>query len=225
MNNEDTPVDVQEIKTKVCSRCKIEKLTTDFAKNKYQKDGLANQCKVCNKEYRIKNKDKLSEYFKKHYLENIEELRISKSEISKKWYVKNKEKVSEKSKEYYIANIDKIKARRKLNSVEIREKAKEHRLLNKDKICAKNAEMRAIRRNARPKWLTKDQIEEISDFYVAAKMFQLYTGLKYHVDHMIPLAHPLVCGLHVPWNLQILEASENLKKKNKLLEEFENAIH
>lgn len=224
MNDEIFPVDSQEIKTKVCSGCKTIKNITEFSKNKSQKDGLANHCKCCNKEYRLKNKDKLSEYFKKYYIDNIEELKVSKLVNSKKWYIENKEKVSEKSKQYYISNFDKIKERRKLRSSEIKLKLKEYRLLNKDKICAKNAEMRAIRRKARPIWLNENQVEEIKDFYTIAKMFQIYTGLTYHVDHMIPLCHPLVCGLHVPWNLQILEASENLSKKNKLLEEFEYAI-
>ena len=91
---------------------------------------------------------------------------------------------------------------------------------------AKNTELyleRACRRHLRskhatPPWLSTEQRQQISDLYKTSRQLFKETGIKYHVDHIIPLQGKDVCGLHVPWNLQLLPASENLLKSNKILE-------
>lgn len=45
-----------------------------------------------------------------------------------------------------------------------------------------------------------------------------------HVDHIFPLVHPHFCGLHVPWNLQVLTSFDNMSKGNKVEEKYYNIL-
>lgn len=89
---------------------------------------------------------------------------------------------------------------------------------NKDIKNFHSATYKALKINATPKWLSDSQKEEIKAFYIEAKKLQLETGINYHVDHIHPLQGKNFCGLHVPWNLQILTETENLTKNNKLID-------
>ncbi len=77
-------------------------------------------------------------------------------------------------------------------------------------IQAKNARHRAAKLKAMPARLTPEQHQIICDFYRLA----IATGLT--VDHIVPLQGKTVCGLHVPWNLQLLPRRENCSKRNSL---------
>ena len=80
---------------------------------------------------------------------------------------------------------------------------------NKHIRAAASAKRRAAVKQAIPKWLTEEQIKQITEMYKTASK----AGMQ--VDHIVPLQHKTVCGLHVPWNLQILSAIDNRHKNNK----------
>lgn len=41
------------------------------------------------------------------------------------------------------------------------------------------------------------------------------TGVEHVLDHIVPLSHPLVCGLTVPWNMEPVPRHVNGFKGNK----------
>lgn len=65
-----------------------------------------------------------------------------------------------------------------------------------------------------PPWADKNEIKQV---YEEAKRLTTETGIIHNVDHIIPLKHPLVCGLHVKENLRVVTREENYKKNNKFI--------
>jgi len=63
----------------------------------------------------------------------------------------------------------------------------------------------------RPAWANPFFISEIYDL---ARRRTKLLGEKYVVDHVIPLKHPLVCGLHVETNLRVVPQRVNAVKGN-----------
>lgn len=76
------------------------------------------------------------------------------------------------------------------------------------------ANRRALKLEATPTWLTPAHFDAMRSTYDEAALLTRETGIPHQVDHIIPLRHALVCGLHVPWNLQVLTASTNKSKNN-----------
>lgn len=53
-------------------------------------------------------------------------------------------------------------------------------------------------------------------FYPLCREKTQETGIRYSVDHIIPLKNNKVCGLNVPWNIQVIPLADNILKGNKL---------
>lgn len=162
-------------------------------------------CRVCNIKKSIDSFEK-----------NRRVCRCCKNEYHKKMYLlKKKERLAQK-KEYYQKNkdvlVNKKRTYRKENKSTVKKSLKKYQVNNLDKFNSINAKRRSKKLNATPNWADLDKIQIL---YEKAKWLESVTGLKYHVDHIIPLQGEDVCGLHVWENLQILEASLNLSKNSK----------
>lgn len=91
------------------------------------------------------------------------------------------------------------------------------RLWRKNKPAHRNALKAAYKsslKGATPIWLTPEQKKEIIYLYEYAQECRVLTGDEYQVDHIIPIRGKNVCGLHVPWNLQVLPSDLNRRKSN-----------
>jgi hypothetical protein len=135
------------IKTKKCSCCKTEKQLTDFHKNKTQKDGYKNQCKICVKIY--KNTNRINEYNKNYFIENKETL-LTKN---KEYYNKNKKEILQNNKRWREENLNKEKEQKRLklyklkNSEKISEYQKMWRENNKKHILIYTKKYRIENKN------------------------------------------------------------------------------
>lgn len=106
------------------------------------------------------------------------------------------------------------KSRHKAIKAKRNEQQRQHYRNNKAAYLNCWAKRRALQLKATLP-LSPEQEQQIKDFYWLAKDLSAVTGESYHVDHIVPLQGKTVCGLHVPWNLQVLPADINLSKGNK----------
>ena len=174
---------------RTCTQCKQLLDASNFYKvGKY----FQSMCKPC-----------FYEYNKKYRAQNILKTRT----WNKTHRDKNKERISKYRENYVANNIDKIK-----------ELQKNYRENNRGKTNAWSASRRCSRIQRTPKWLTKDDHWLIKEIYELAQLRTKMLGYEWHVDHIIPLRAKNVSGLHVPNNLRVIPAKENLSKHNKFIE-------
>lgn len=170
---------------KWCSGCKQEKAVTEFSRNKAQKDGLHSQCKVCNKKHYENNKVHIRAVRKRRYYSSQKDSQA----YSREWYANNKDRALAAARNWASNNPGKANAIKK--------------------------RYKTAKQNACPEWLTEWDVFVIEEYYYKAARLKELTGQEYHVDHIHPLQGETVCGLHVPWNLQVLPARVNIQKSNR----------
>lgn len=126
------------------------------------------------------------------------------------WACKNKEKANKTSEIYRGTEKAKEKASewRSKNKTKSSEYMREWR---KENSYSSFTRGKARSNRAIPPWA---DLCAIAVIYEKAKNLRDSTGIKWHVDHKIPLNGKNVCGLHVETNLCVITASENWKKRN-----------
>jgi len=192
---------------KTCSQCKIEKPLELFSKNKNHKDGLQALCKTCHsayyKEWKLKNRNKVNEYMKQWY----EAQKTNNTDYHKR----RTEYLKTYNSNYYAEHKEYFREYTKLNN----HQQNEYRLKNMGRYAAWAAKRRNAKLLRTPKWVDSEELWLIEEAYDLAATRSKMTGIQWHVDHIIPLQGKTVSGLHVPENLQVIRAEENLRKGNR----------
>jgi hypothetical protein len=164
------------------------------------------------REYAMRNREKLREQNRKWRETNREVLnakdreeyaqqREAKISWQREYYQKNREQRLAWHREYREKNSELLKAQRKTDIARLQ-----------------LAERQARRRTARSSWASQDAIRLV---YAEARAKTVTGGVEHVVDHIVPLIHPLVCGLHNEFNLCVITRQENARKNNRYAPEWE----
>ena len=102
------------------------------------------------------------------------------------------------------------------NPEKVKAYAKKTKALNSGRTLAHTVKRRLAKINRTPTWLTPDDHWMIEEAYELAAIRTKMFGFFWHVDHIIPLQGKTVSGLHVPTNLQVIPAVENIRKGNRV---------
>ncbi len=103
------------------------------------------------------------------------------------------------------------------NDQKLKEDAKDNYNKNKGSYVNRANARRARIKDATPNCIKEGDLRSIECMYKLSKKMSHLFNCDYHVDHIIPLRGRNICGLHVPWNLQVLEAKLNLVKSNGVI--------
>lgn len=189
------------MEVKTCAACKVAKPFSDFAIRARAKDGRYYYCKTCDaakaSAWRAVNREKHRASSAKWRRENPVQLKL----MLASWYERNTAHHKALSRLSYARNPARARLARQ-NWV------KNNRPV-KRAIAAKR---KAAQMSATPSWLTAIHIAQMQEHYDVAEALNMQTGVEHHVDHIHPLQGGTFNGLHVPWNLQVLPAVENLRK-------------
>ena len=171
---------------KTCRCCGESKPLSEFHLKRANPDGYRNDCKAC---AAVKCRD---------YVQRNPGVRKA---AKRRWRQANPDRARQQAQQWHASNPEASKRY-------YRTEYEKHY----GDLAAKWAARRALCKEATPVWADLAKIKTV--YREAAAMRK--AGLDVHVDHVYPLRGSLVCGLHVHNNLQIISASENLEKGNRL---------
>lgn len=151
-------------------------------------------CLECNQERSLYTKN-----YREKYPEQCRETFL-------KWCRENPEKKKE--------SVKKAHKKRSLHYLQNKRQWREN---NRPKVREYQKRYKTTKLNATPTWYSELDSFVYQECQSLALLREGLLNFNWHVDHMIPLQNPDVCGLHVWNNFQCLPQVMNNSKSNKLI--------
>jgi hypothetical protein len=178
-------------------------------------------CVVCTSsrgsEYYRANRDKALQRDAERYRENRQEI-LERQRLRR---AENPEAVREKARKFWenhgAKQLERNRSGYQRNREKVLEKQRQHAAANPHVHAAKAALRRSRKRQAVPPWFGDlDDLVWLEAAHLV-RLRRAATGMNWAADHMVPLAARSACGLHVASNCQVIPASMNASKLNKLV--------
>jgi len=216
---------------KICSKCGVEKSREAFYATKQNRDGLYSRCKPCHNnavsQWAAKNKERVAQKNAERYARDKERILA----VGVEWAKKNADKIRvrrlnlrHKNPEKYAAQMRRQRAMNPERYREISiasywatrdarlESLRRYKERNPDVVKRHEVLRRVAKESAIPDWSVSFFVAEA---YRLAKLRTQLTGVKWDVDHVVPIRSSLVCGLHAHTNLQVVPRLVNQRKSNR----------
>lgn len=186
-----------------------EKDELEFFSDKSKKDGLSSLCKICKtasaKAWVSRNPEKVKAY--KAAYASVAENRAAKNARAKEYRAENADAIREYHRNRWASQKDRVYEINRRWWVD-----------NPAKTSGYKQKRRAANAKA---YFSPTECDEflLTEVYALRDMRTASTGIKWEVDHVIPLVSGEVCGLHTWWNLRVIPMRENRVKSNKFSQE------
>jgi hypothetical protein len=210
------------METKICSKCKEEKIVDCFYKDKTRKDGFRSRCKKCclieSYDYENRNPNVVKNKTLKYRKNNQDKVKLA----NKEWREKNENYIKKRMKLWRDNNKNHIKTYKKnkynndfLHKLTENVRCRINTFLNRKNIIKKNKTFDVV--GCSPQFLK----EYLENKFTDDMTWDNYGFYGWHIDHIIPLSSSKteeeIYKLCHYSNLQPLWAIDNLKKGSKIL--------
>ena len=202
--------------TKICSHCNKVKDINAFYRDSRAADKHRGQCKLCSKAAAAEWVKSRPEEAKAYQAAWRAANRAKTSAASAAWRKRNPCAVIMQGKKRRVEKVKELAQAsakwKKKNPARNAAHTARWKHNNPAKVNASVTARRALLIGKTPSWANCFFIEEAYDL---AQRRTKATGVKWHVDHIVPLRSPIVSGFHTDHNLQVLPAAKNQSKSNR----------